>query len=241
VIIKSSFIDYYDYCSRFYGDDSHVYLRDYQTKSGCGYLHPGGHDINVSMPLGCLPHFARWYWVEVAGREYNNFRIVVVCGKCYIKFIRHKKNNSYPYADYKCVEAVYNPQKHQKIRESLLAKEGFDIESIHGRGFPSLLDIAKKAKAPIFMIESITYIEGANKVQVCVDCKCPNLKRLGFSSMISAMDMFKDLSSYLYKMQPSGDIIVGDIPNDCKIAEHGFDKYSFRKAPTKKKRLVKCY
>lgn len=76
---------------------------------------------------------------------------------------------------------------------------------------------------------------------ICVDfCGAyitvnPNLKSLQFYKVMDAYQCYQELDSYICGKLSFPHNVMVEIEDKYKIEQHGFDKWSFRKMPTKKK------
>lgn len=63
----------------------------------------------------------------------------------------------------------------------------------------------------------------------------PILKTLQFAKVLHAWQVYQELEMFFGSIAAPENSLAIEIPDKYRIASHGYDKYSFRKAPTKKR------
>lgn len=109
------------------------------------------------------------------------------------------------------------------------AKKMFDVSSIP----KSFYNLGIEMNCPIILIERFndqktTFTEMLFKLTLN-----PSLKKINFQKVVSCVDAFTQIDSYLFNELTENKEKIPNIPNDVKIFSHGFDKFSFRKPSSK--------
>ena len=89
-------------------------------------------------------------------------------------------------------------------------------------------DIHRKFNTPIFM-----YHVKENKKKIIIN---PNLKEFKFYKVIDSFQAFQEIQMFIGGVLGSNENEMIEIADKYKIKKHGFDKWSFRKEPQKKKK-----
>ena len=95
---------------------------------------------------------------------------------------------------------------------------------VNGKSFPFLLDISRKIKSPVFLMNAYY-----NRIEI--DNIVPNLKSLGFDKVMLPEQMYQEISMWVGNIlkENADDNPPKHINNEEKIIAHGFDlKHSFR-------------
>ena len=90
----------------------------------------------------------------------------------------------------------------------------------------------RNAKAPIFVYDSEN-IKARNGSAFLIN---PILKEFEFYKVVDAFTAFTELQMFIGGVLGVGEKEIVEIEDKYKIGQHGFDKWSFRREPTKKKK-----
>lgn len=220
MIIKSKFKDYYDSGLKYGIDTLRFWIREPK-------------EIEISL-----------------GRHYSNYNIwndlsaVGFCGKIYPfldltkynktdRFIDHTSNKNKIFYDKNSIKKYIGYDilkgKNTNFKWDNWDKEKFEMEYNELKDSKEYNSYFMKYKTPVFLIE-----RGYNdKGKLTLNCK---LKDVAFFKIFNEIEAFSEIEMFI------GNILVGEkevcIPTgDDKViaASKGFDKWSFRKEPTKKK------
>lgn len=223
MVIHSPFKDYYDWVAGKYGggDPKIVYAR-----VALGERDPTVHFIlprQISFPITTPPprlesnSCFRCKWLAIAGKYY-----------LLVKEISIYANINVPTSEKPW--SLFVEGKHPKLDEALLPQKGEnnwrknDYGYYVGRPSEEVIRISKEIHAPVFCLS-----EWGNFVEGIV----PNLGELGIPAIVSAEQMYQDLSYFMGNViNESPDIQPAGKPPQTdreKVVSHGFDlKTSFR-------------
>ena len=218
--IQSKFKDYYDHVAHIYGggDPLNVYQRKpldetvytFDSKVFDGFILPGNY--------------------------YHDYMLkyIVIAGKLYT--LRADKNPNpgqlSTWLDYELFTPENFPKHFEKNKSKGFRKWrwlGLNREQVYiGYEHPALTEIAKAIGQPVY---ELVRISNSQKTSVYVNRVIPILAANHIPSIISAEQMYQDLSYYTVNtMKESPDVRKPDISSDKeKVLQHGFDvKQSFR-------------
>ena len=249
--IISKFKDYYD-CGMKYGvDASCVYMREIiEYPLGCVPVVTEVTDIVTKMLDGDK---VRLWWHRYdfdfrADRVTVEGAIVVIfCGQiypclevvtCFSGELGDAKT-TYCYASEQ-VTTIFREQLTKTEQKSFFEpnkrrgswserfEEFFDAT---GMGSSKLIDFHHRSEVPIAMLHL-----GNNNNVNRLTCN-PVLKDVQFFRIIDNITAYQELSMFIGGVLGGNSPKTIEISNDIKIAKHGFDKWSFRKEPGKKRKL----
>ena len=226
MLILSNFKDYYDGVVGTFGiDKTIVYNRmteEYETKSK-GY--PTIFDE--------LKYFNKYYTFSYFSfskdKDYNNYTIFIIgfCGKLYLGF---KLYNNY---EFKFL--TYDPEV---VKDKLKIKGKKEINN-----FDALckkitdydpIEIHRNFKTPIFIYDENGYTHNYKFYRhFYVN---PELKTYEFYKIIDPVTAFQEIQMYISGVLGTGEKNIVEIDDKYKIPQHGFDNWSFKTRPHKKKK-----
>ena len=98
------------------------------------------------------------------------------------------------------------------------------------------IDVFREINAPIFVFNScaeamMRYYDGRDKLFIIN----PLLKDYEFYKVIDPFKAFTEIQMFISGVLGTGEKDIVEVEDKYKIAQHGFDKWSFRKEPEKKK------
>ena len=234
--IESKFKDYYDYVAYLYGGgDPKVYyhrrdLYDSELRHEVnGYAVP---NESLYTKNGELHELFGAGTVELNSIDsYWNSKWLIVMGKLYLLVAKY--TNKPPV--WKVLSKSHELYKYLPKRRLYS-----DIETINlyiDRSEKIYLDLCKKLKTPVF-VQAQAYNsswrsrpKGANKAEIVLEPKVPNLGELGFTALYSPEQLYQDLSYFMANtINDSPDMTPPvAISDKDKLLQHGFDpKRSFR-------------
>lgn len=210
MVIKSSFKDYYDFVANQYGggDPRLVYERgpfsDEQLRTEID-------DWKLMDPTR--------YW-HIFNYEQMEHRYLVIAGKAYL-LIRTPHIYYYQIANDLEGYKIQDPNKENKKLPKWMTYQS-KIE--FGKEDQSLVELCRKIKAPVFIIDRISYLKG-RRAEVSINKKCPILSRFGVPALINPYQMYQDLSMFMgNKMKECPDTRPPvELGNKQKIVKAGFD------------------
>jgi hypothetical protein len=211
VRIKSNFKDYYDHVATMYGggDPRVVYPRPHQFPAA---------SLRVEVEGSC-PLFdpSRTSW------EYQfDYAYLAIAGKCYLMARPHPRDIFASIGEFKVVppEAVVDIPR----RFHFGAMDTVEF----GKELPYIVSISQKIQAPVFVIEEIEHtvrIGQSHRSVAHIAPRCPVLTDLGLPAMVSAQQMYQELSYFVGNtMRLSTDVQPPvEVSNRLKIIKAGFD------------------
>ena len=221
--IKSNYKDYYDHVAHTYGggDPKFVYARVPIAADRCS--------VHITDDQARDLNMFRLWRRELLDQHTYGSKYIVIAGKRYLVVRKWRTNEIMP-LEYRLFTEKNFPQEYEhnrKLRYSWRRVDDYSSEI--GGEYPILTQIALSFNAPVYSIDQIR--RGSRGVEVVVDQNIPVLANYDIPTIISAEQLYQDLSYYVANtMHPSPDLIVNDNQSDKeKILGHGFDvKQSFR-------------
>jgi hypothetical protein len=211
VRIHSKFHDYYD-SAMGYGQDSSLH---YQRKQEQHKLS----EVEAALPEP-FRHFARRRVDNGTSLDYETF-IVGFCGRLYpaVHTWDRPDTGEHCYI-YEPKELLAFGKKHygQWLRESF--DEAVNLSGVQHDS------IFLKVDAPIFTIEELSEFGEDH----CAHWLITNswLKAVEFFKVVDAFTAFQEIAMYLSNQLVKHDEVL-EVADKYKIAQHGYDKHSFRK------------
>jgi hypothetical protein len=216
--IISSFKDYYDFVANQYGggDPRLVY-----TRQPIGEFRKG-HFKNTYIEIdSCLlMDLSRWYRYKLPNEPEMHYAYLIVAGKAYLLAKPHL-NQPPLYKNYLDGFKVQRVESTNKLLPKWIT---YHQDVLFEREYPFLVELCRKAKAPVFVIEEISWLEN-RRAEVCIHERCPILSRLGMPELIDPYQMYQELSMFVgnkIKDTPDTQPPV-ELSNKSKITKAGFD------------------
>lgn len=179
------------------------------------------HNYARALAAGIRETIASKYLVE-----FSDVNIIGFCGKIYITYeLRISTANSDKHWDITVAnkENKYFNMMPKKQQDRVVVGEVNDIF----RG--NVDDIFLHFGCPIFWIRPINY---HNRISLI---RNPILKDLGFPAILDPYTAFQEISMYMGSVFAKSEPSMEDISDESMTEAKGFDKWSFRKLPTKKR------
>lgn len=222
--IISRFRDYYDGVMKTGMDREVVYVREtkdivleepikcgFDTKRGSTYAVYGG---SASYTIGTmfLGYCGKIYKVyTVKGDEYDFISYDYEEFKAFL--IEHNMGSRYDFS-----ESRWFPSRYHAFRDYDTSKM---IEFFH------------KFQTPLFLVNHTYSYRKPDKTTVTLG---PCLKDLGFQRLKDSYTTYQDIFQFVAGTLNKPENKMVKISDKDKIHKHGFDKWSFRKLPTKRKK-----
>jgi hypothetical protein len=165
---------------------------------------------------------------ELLDQHAYDSKYIVIAGKRYLVVRKWRTNEIMP-LEYRLFTEKNFPEEYEYNQKSLYRWRHNDYSKEIGGESSILTQIARQIGAPVYSIDQIR--RGYRGVEVVVDQNIPILANYEIPTIISAEQLYQDLSYYVANtMHSSPDLIVNDNQSDKeKILGHGFDtKQSFR-------------
>jgi hypothetical protein len=234
IIGKKSEKDYYDGVAGTVGIDKTIV---YERKTI---------EMNQDQDKDYPPEF-KWGWrvketlLKIRGfrlkrkSKYDNVDIFIIgfCGKLYLGWRFMTKINDYNEFNQ---DIIYDSDIAKKeLEESSWQFKSID-EHINYINSYDPIDIFRKYNTPIFVYDdhyNRTFIDShRDKSKFVVN---PILKEYEFYKIFDSFSAFQEIQMFLSGVLGSNEKDIIEVDDKYKIPQHGFDKWSFRKEPEKKK------
>ena len=162
--------------------------------------------------------------------------IVGFCGKLYVgwKFYR-KIERRFHYSPAWKVEFTYDADYAAKYMETQVGKNTFLHDQLKKIDNANVLDVFREYNTPAFAYDcewSEDNYGGNYRHKFEIN---PILKDLQFYKVFDAFTAFQEIQMFISGVLGTGEKEMVEIEDKYKIGQHGFDKWSFRREPTKKK------
>jgi hypothetical protein len=219
--IISNFHDYYDGVQS-YGQDNLTYIRKERIFK-----------IKIKNNTIRFPHLYYRKNKEFSNIKIINSYLIGFCGQFYkiYEIEIYKKNIdliSYKYGG----DLLYN--KNEFDRYNLYSNDYFKFkidELFKVENNEYLYELFFKYKTPCYIIKHFLHSNESDRVIIN-----PNLKKYKFYKIKDAFTAYQEISMFLGGVLSMPFKPVVDIEDKYKIQSHGFDKWSFKKLPTKRRK-----
>jgi len=182
-------------------------------------------------------HFTNLNSYQTKSKKYEGYVpfIVGFCGKLYIgwKFY-YKKKPKYPY-DYSetIVDITYDLDFVKKHVDFKRWNRNLNDDINYVLNYDPI-NIFRDVKAPVFIYDfDIEYYYGYRSTKRFYIN--PLLKKYHFYKVLDTYTTFQEIQMFISGVLGTGEKEIIEVDNKHKITQHGFDKWSFRKEPTKKR------
>lgn len=239
--IISKFHDYYDCICRYGIDKSVVFVREQKTVE-CPDCIAG---------VGPLPDNLLGEWIGGIIRRATPFYIFF-CGQV-IRGVRIEHENSGYFILHARTFLYTSEQVEKHMRDKwgkVFTQSDRDLvlswleDSVPGHGrvyIPYALnfrnnvlyDYALRQGVPYFLVSCFTHDEGDRYYQRVT--LLPNLKDLSFMKAMTPQDAFSKIQSFITSDLVKERVMkIDPVSDKVKVESHGFDKWSFRREPSKR-------
>lgn len=229
MIIKSRFVDYYDYVASMYGggDPKVVYTRDRLAPLSRAWTNdPTETWLEVeaeNVPIPDLNHFLR--------QQDFSLKYLIIAGKGYLLYRPSPPNmtNVQSLSGF-MVTTPTDIQKKIRLKYEWGLREWVDKASKWwGNENDRLIDLCRLVGAPVFVVAGVQrgFRNGivAVKPKVRIYGQCPILADLGMPAFVPATEMYQNLAYFmgnLMNVSPDKAPPV-EVSNNQKILKSGFD------------------
>ena len=181
-------------------------------------------------------HFLNIGYADTKSKKYenNNFFIVGFCGKLYLGWAFEYKVKEWD-DDGKIIEVTKTDiiYGYENAKEYL--KTGYwssnlndDVEYVMKY---DPINMFREINAPIFVYDSDSRSPRKSDAMIIN----PILKEWEFYKVMDSFAAFQEISMFIGGVLGIGEKEIIEIEDKYRIAKHGFDKWSFRREPSKKK------
>jgi hypothetical protein len=169
--------------------------------------------------------------------EYAYF-IIGFCGKLYVGWKLYRANNEYPYEV--TTEITYDFDFMKTFLEQKTWQGNLE-DSVNYVKTYDALQMFRDLKSPIFVYDSDfgrlyfdkkRSIYNSHKSKFFINSL---LKDYEFYKIFDSFQAFQEVSMFMGGVLGRGEKEIVEVADKYKIAQHGFDKWSFRKEPENKK------
>lgn len=231
--ILSNFKDYYDIGLQ-HGVDEDILYKRFEEKYEYSKLHL---NFNKIFSISFTTYTWKFYIIGFCGDIYFNVDIVVKDIKPVFGTIINTQKFELHTKTFSEINTFINEKCNFKFKQNHILESNWfrkhrtkTIEELT----IELKDIFHKYNIPVFLIsqekdDEITY---NNYITLTLN---PQLRNYNFQKAVDPYQAFQQISQYVGGVlnQPSNPLT--SIEDKYRIQAHGFDKYSFRKLPSKKK------
>lgn len=235
--IISKFNDYYDSAQMFYSDDVIFVRKDnggvLESGKSLHYLNPNSTARFLSRLINFLSRqFENQHKLDISSRLTTNIEFVGVCGKLYIrvKYDYSNKDGEQTEVSYHTFDDAFSMLKSS---HKLWWHE--DLINMFPVVENRLSAYFQEYNTPLFVVCEADIFNRKNRCEIVLDT-APNLKELGFFKIQDTYTIYQNIEMFLTNNLTKHDnpdqITDNDVLRDAK----GFDKMSFKKYPTKKRK-----
>ena len=205
--------------------DDKVMLKEFRHTRNSGW-----HGVNRENP------FLNIGYANTDSKKYeeNNFFIVGFCGKLYLgwKFSRTVEiwgENGLPSEAIK-TDIIYGYENAKEYLKTSYWRSNLkdDVEYVMKY---DPINMFRELKSPVFIYDSDRSKPRGNDALIIN----PILKEWEFYKVVDAFTAFTELQMFIGGVLGVGEKEIIEIEDKYKIPQHGFDKWSFRREPSKKK------
>jgi len=155
--------------------------------------------------------------------------IIGFCGKLYIGWKFHYTVKRQGFAlDEEKTDIIHGYENAKKYLREKYWRYNLDDDVKYVETYDPI-NIFREIKAPVFVYDTDTNDKHNNFIIN------PLLKDYEFYRVIDSFQAFQEIQMFMGGVLGSGEKDIVEVEDKYKITQHGFDKWSFRKEPTKKK------
>lgn len=217
--IISNYKDYYDGVQS-YGQDDIKYIRE-------------EHIYKMRKEAATFPSLDYKQTKEFAKIEFVNSCLIGFCGKFYKAYtIRvYERKIDITLGKYE-LDVLYNQQEldfYNINKERLFLNREAKLFEVENREY--LHELFFKYKTPCYVIKHLNRTRDQDKLIIN-----PNLKKYKFYKIKDAFTAYQEISMFIGGTLAVPFKPIFEISDKAKIQSHGFDKWSFKKLPTKRRK-----
>ncbi|HOH61190.1 MAG TPA: hypothetical protein PK698_01685 [Bacilli bacterium] len=163
--------------------------------------------------------------------------IIGFCGKIYVGWKFYSVGEKKPYVGDELITTIdYNNDNIKKIVEQFSWWGGNLEDSLNYVLSYDAMDIFRELNTPVFVYDSDygRYYREKNYHNNPKFFINPLLKEYQFFKVFNAFQAFQEIQMFLSGVLGNKEKDIVNVDDKYKIAQHGFDKWSFRKEPEKK-------
>jgi len=230
--IISKFKDYYDIALAYGVDDNIVYTR-LESESVNSMLSGIVSQIFNAMPSSSYVDttISRKFIIGFCGKLFPGLELqyeslqVKLAKMCYLeKDIRDFERKVAKLTKSKKTSR-HKPKRMESLNESFYAYESKEV-------LQSFFDLS----TPLYVIKNVSRMPGQWHLSVCEFTINSKLKNYGFAKVFDSYSAYQEIEMFLGGVLGNKEIDTVGIDDEHLKLQKGFDKWSFKKMPTKKKK-----
>lgn len=203
-------------------------LKEFQRSRNAGWM--GNRRDNHFLNIGYM------HITDNNKKKYNDndFFLVGFCGKLYLgwKFnyiVKIWDEDGKPSEEIK-TDIIYGYENAKEYLKDDYWRSNIQEDVDYIMNYDPI-NMFRELKSPIFIYESNRNKPRSNDMMIIN----PILKKWEFYKVVDAFTAFQEISMFLGGVLGIGEKEIIEIEDKYKIKQHGFDKWSFRREPEKKK------
>lgn len=181
-------------------------------------------------------HFLNIGYAQTDSKRYeeSNFFIVGFCGKLYLGWKFHYKvkvwdEDGKPTQEWR-TDIIYGFENAKKYLKTSFWRSNIKDDVEYVKNYDPI-NMFRELKSSVFIYDSDRSKPRGNDAMIIN----PILKEWEFYKVIDAFAAFQEISMFIGGVLGIGEKEIVEIEDKYKIPQHGFDKWSFRREPSKKK------
>ena len=180
-------------------------------------------------------HFLNIGYADTKSKKYenNNFFIVGFCGKLYLgwKFeYKVKEWNNRKIIEVIKTDIIYGYENAKKYLKTNFWRSNLNDDVEYVMKYDPI-NMFRELGAPIFIYDSDNRSPRKSDIMIIN----PILKEWEFYKVMDSFAAFQEISMFIGGVLGIDEKEIIEIEDKYRIAKHGFDKWSFRREPSKKK------
>ena len=180
-------------------------------------------------------HFLNIGYADTKSKKYenNNFFIVGFCGKLYLgwKFeYKVKEWNNRKIIEVIKTDIIYGYENAKKYLKTNFWRSNLNDDVEYVMKYDPI-NMFRELNAPIFIYDSDRRSPRKSDIMIIN----PILKEWEFYKVMDSFAAFQEISMFIGGVLGIDEKEIIEIEDKYRIAKHGFDKWSFRREPSKKK------
>jgi len=193
-------------------------------------------DNNLSWNYRRTNHFLNIGQMGTDSKKYKkvDFFIVGFCGKLYLgwkfKYDAKEVDIYDNIVDVTKTDIIYGYDNAKKYLKSNWWKNTIQEDVDYVLNY-NPINIFRELNSPIFIYDEHISGRPSNTGTLIIN---PNLKDYKFYKVVDSFTAFQEIQMYISGVLGAGEKEIIEVDDKYKIPQHGFDKWSFRKKPTKK-------
>ena len=241
MLIISKRKDFYDGVVGTVGiDKSIVYNRETveleENQIPMAFYRKKGFYNNFSKRETPLHHMGDFSIEKTSKYDGYSYFFVGFCGKLYLgwKFYKENKSQQLPYPDI-ITDITYDINFVKTQLKPVAYKANLD-DALNYFNTYNAMPLFRDFKVPIFVFDNDFNRRRVDKRYPSRDIKFfldVNLSDYAFYKVFDAFRTFQELQMFMGGVLGTGEKEIIEVADKYKIGQHGFDKWSFRKEPTK--------